>query len=216
MRQITFLLLLLIVTILDANAQKMSSMQWFNEPNEWSIDNGKLTMEVTGHTDYWRKSHYGFIVDDGPFLSSERGGEFEVSVKLTGEYKSRFDQMGLMLRIDEDNWIKTGVEYVDGVYNFSTVQTVNYSSWSVVPLQGKPEAVWVKAIRKRDAVEIFYSLDGKSYQMSNTVYFPEYRAVKVGMMGASPDGDGFKAIFEEFSIKHLADERRLEWLESNK
>lgn len=27
---------------------------------------------------------------------------------------------------------------------------------------------------------------------------------------------GFKATFEEFSIKHLPDQRRLEWLEKNK
>lgn len=215
MKQIILFLLLTTVITATATAQKLSSMQWFNEPVEWNIDNGKLTMQVTGQTDYWKKSHYGFTVDDGPFLSSERGGEFEASVKLIGEYRSRFDQMGIMIRIDENNWIKTGVEYVDGVYNFSTVQTIDYSSWNVVALSEKPEAVWVKIIRRRDAVEIFYSLNGKDYQMSNTAYFPEHKVVKVGMMGASPDGNGFKAIFENFSIKHLPDERRLEWLKQN-
>ena len=40
-----------------------------------------------------------------------RGGEFEVKVKISGEYKVRFDQAGLMLRIDAENYIKTGIEY---------------------------------------------------------------------------------------------------------
>ena len=34
-------------------------------------------------------------------------------------------------------------------------------------------------------------------------------------IAACPDGNGFKATFEEFSIKHLPDQRRLEWLERN-
>ena len=56
------------------------SMTWFNEPEKWSVDNGTLTMQVTGQSDYWRVSHYGFTVDDGPFLYTERGGEFEAKV----------------------------------------------------------------------------------------------------------------------------------------
>ena len=193
--------------------QEMNKMEWYNEPAEWNIENGKLILSVTPQTDYWRITHYGFTVDDGPFYYSKRGGEFEVSVKITGKYKSRYDQMGLMLRIDEKHWIKTGVEYVDGVYNFSTVTTNDYSSWSVIELQEKPSSIWIRAIRKKDAVEIYYSLNGKKYTMSNLAYLPQQKPLMVGMMTASPDGDGFEAIFEDFSIKHIPDERRLEWLE---
>jgi regulation of enolase protein 1 (concanavalin A-like superfamily) len=196
--------------------QSLNNMEWFNEPEQWSIDDGRLTMEVTPQTDYWRETHYGFTVDDGPFYYSLQGGEFEVTVKIKGDYKTRFDQMGLMLRIDEKHWIKSGIEYVDGVYNFSTVVTNDYSSWGVVALQDKPEFIWIKAVRRKDAVEISYSLDGKKYQMSSLAYFPQNKPAMVGMMAASPDGNGFKAVFEDFKIKHLADERRLKWLKDNK
>ena len=198
--------------------QKLNTigMQWFNEPTKWNIQDNKLKMDVTPQSDYWRITHYGFTVDDGPFYYTTRGGEFEVEVKITGDYKTRYDQMGLMLRIDEKHWIKTGIEYVDGVYNFSTVSTNEYSSWSVIALQGKPDYIWIKAIRRIDAVEIFYSLDGKNYVMSNLVYFPEQKPAMIGMMAASPDGDGFEAVFEDFKIRHLPDQRRLDWLEKNK
>lgn len=53
-------------------------MQWFNEPESWEINGGTLTMDVTPQSDYWRISHYGFTVDDAPFLYTLRGGEFEV------------------------------------------------------------------------------------------------------------------------------------------
>lgn len=186
-------------------------MIWYNEPEKWEYKDNVLTMWVTPKTDYWRQTHYGFTVDDGPFFYREHGNEFEVSVKIKGDYKTIYDQMGLMLRINEKHWIKTGIEYVDGIYNFSTVATNDYSSWNIVALKGKPDAIWIKAIRKLDAVEIHFSTNGKDFQMCNIAYFPKDVPVKVGMMAASPDGNGFSATFEDFSIKHTPDTRRLEW-----
>lgn len=191
-------------------------MQWFNEPQRWEINNNSLEMFCTPKTDYWRITHYGFTVDDGPFYYSTYGGEFEVKVKITGEYKHRFDQMGLMLRIDEETWVKTGVEFVNNKYNISAVVTNKKSDWSVIELDTSPKSIWIKAIRRTDAVEIMYSLDDENYKMMRLAYFPENKPVMVGMTAASPDGEGFNAKFEHFRVKHLADSRRLKWLEENK
>jgi hypothetical protein len=213
-KSIVLPLLLMIATI--ASSQNLKTMNWLNEPASWQVSEDKLEMFVTPQSDYWRETHYGFTVDDGPFYYTTRGGEFEANLKITGEYTTRFDQMGMMLRVDEEHWIKTGIEYVDSQYNFSTVVTDTKSSWSVIQLSEQPASVWIKVIRRLDAVEIFYSLDGKNYTMSNLSYLKNNVPVKVGMMAASPDGEGFKAIFEDFSIKHLPDMKRLEWLERNK
>lgn len=194
----------------------LKMMQWFNEPELWEIKEDKLTMDVTPKSDYWRVSHYGFTVDDAPLLYTTRGGEFEVKVKITGEYKTRFDQAGLMIRIDHENYIKTGIEYVDGKYNISTVVTHHTSDWSVIKLDTPVPFIWIKAVRRLDAVEIFYSFDDNEYTMMRTCWMQDNTPVMVGMMGACPDGDGFKATFEHFSIKHLPDQRRLEWLAKNK
>jgi len=180
-------------------------MKWFNEPEKWNYNGGTLTVRVTPRSDYWRKTHYGFTADNGPFYFTEKEGDFEASVKITGDYRTTYDQMGLMLRLNEIHWIKTGIEYVDGVYNFSAVITHDFSSWNVIPLPGKPESLWIKAIRKFDAIEIFYSLDGTKWQMGNIAYFPLQEPVMAGMMSASPQGTGFDAVFEHFNISELPD-----------
>ncbi|UCA61312.1 DUF1349 domain-containing protein [Chryseobacterium rhizoplanae] len=200
----------------DVRAQRLEKMNWFNEPEKWEIKDNSLSMFVTPQSDYWRISHYGFTVDDAPFYYSTYGGEFEVKVKITGDYKARFDQMGLMLRTDHQNYIKSGIEYVDGKYNLSTVVTHTTSDWSVIELKEKPHAVWIKAIRRLDAVEIFYSFDDKNYIMMRNAHLQDNTPVMVGLMAACPDGNGFNAKFEHFQIKHLADQRRLEWLNKNK
>lgn len=179
-------------------------MKWYNEPVKWDYENDTLSMFVTQKSDYWRITHYGFIQDNGPFYYTNIEGDFEVSVKIKGNYNTLYDQMGLMLRLDEEHWIKTGVEYVDGVYNLSTVTTNKHSSWNIIPLRSNLKQIWIKAIRKTDAVEIYYSLDGEIYIMSNISYLPKQKNIMAGMMAASPKGKGFEATFEEFKITGLS------------
>lgn len=201
-----------LIAMQTLSAQTLEKMQWYNEPARWDIKDKALTMFVTPQTDYWRISHYGFTVDDAPFYYANYGGEFEVKVKLTGNYKARFDQMGLMIRTDQENYIKTGVEFVDGKFNVSTVVTHKTSDWSVTTLEKVPPFIWIKAVRRLDAVEIFYSFDDVNYVMTRNCPLQDNRPVMVGLMAASPDGQGFEAKFENFTVKHLPDQRRLEWL----
>ena len=210
-----FFTMIFALSAVTLSAQMLDRMQWFNEPAKWQIEDQTLTMEVTPQSDYWRISHYGFTVDDAPFLYTLRGGEFEAKVKISGDYKVRFDQAGLMLRIDEENYIKAGIEFVDGKYNLSCVVTHHTSDWSVIELDKPVDHVWIKAVRRLDAVEIFYSFDDVEYTMMRNCWLKDNTPVMVGMMAACPDGNGFKATFEEFKIKHLPDQRRLEWLKNN-
>lgn len=206
---------LMLAASVAASAQSLDKMQWFNEPTKWEIKNNSLTMNVTPQSDYWRVSHYGFTVDDAPFLYTMRGGEFEVKVKVTGDYTARFDQAGLMLRIDHENYIKAGIEFVDGKYNLSTVVTHHTSDWSIIALDRPVPFVWIKAVRRLDAIEVFYSFDDVTYTLMRNAWMPDNHPIMVGVMAAGPDGNGFKARFDNFSIKHLPDQRRVEWLKRN-
>ena len=65
-------------------AQTLEKMTWFNEPEQWKVEDKTLTMSVTPQSDYWRISHYGFTVDDAPFYYATYGGEFEAKVEDYG------------------------------------------------------------------------------------------------------------------------------------
>lgn len=204
-----------ILSGLSVSAQTLEKMNWFNEPANWQINGGTLIMDVTPNSDYWRISHYGLTVDDAPFYYAEYGGEFEAKVKISGDYKVRFDQAGMMIRLDHENYIKTGIEFVDGKYNLSTVVTHKTSDWSVIALDRPVDYIWIKAVRRLDAVEIFYSFDDKEYQMMRNAWVEANHPVKIGMFAACPDGNGFKARFENFTVRHLPDTRRTQWLRNN-
>lgn len=215
MKKYFLLTVFTLVATLWSNAQNLDKMQWFNEPESYTIRNGKLEMDVPAQTDYWRIAHYGFTVDDGPFLYTTVGGEFEAKIKVSGDYKVRFDQAGMMIRKDHENYVKFGIEFVDGKFNISAVVTHNTSDWSVIELKEPIPFLWLKAVRHLDAIELYYSFDDKEYTMMRTLWMQDNCPLMVGPVAACPDGQGFKAVFSHFKVKHLPDQRRVEWLRNN-
>ena len=175
-------------------------MEWLNEPRQWQQQNERIEVAVDPGTDFWRKTHYGFTRDSGHFGYSVVEGDFQVEIKVTGAYRDLYDQAGLMLRVDAEHWIKTGIEYVHGQQYVSAVVTNDFSDWSVAPLPQNPPSIWLRAIRKAEAVEVYYSLDGSDFTLLRIAYLLPAPALGVGIMCAAPDGGGFTAVFEQLHI----------------
>jgi uncharacterized protein len=184
-------------------AQEAAIMRWSHEPKQWSAKNGVVTATVDPGTDFWRVTHYGFIRDNGPFYFEEREGDFEATVHVTGKYRELYHQAGLMVRIDEKNWIKTGIEYVNGVQNVSAVVTREFSDWSVVPRKDNPESVWLRLKRQGNFVQVEYSFDGSKYEMLRLAYFPPEVKAQIGMVAAAPGKESFSVSFDHFTVKSL-------------
>lgn len=175
-------------------------MKWYNEPSQWHEDNNVIHVIAGAKTDFWCQTHYGFIRDDGNFYYREALGNFTAEVKITGHYRSLYDQAGLMVRENENTWLKCGIEFVEEVQTVSTVVTRNYSDWSVVPLSTPPVSLWLRVQRRAETVEVQYSLDGQDYWMMRLAYLTEASSLQVGLMCAAPQGEGFSVEFEGFKL----------------
>ena len=178
-------------------------MRWYNEPKSWTAADDTITVTADRATDFWRKTHYGFIKDDGHFYYQELSGNFRCDVKVVGAYAALYDQAGLMVRVDETTWLKCGIEFVDGVQHVSAVVTRDFSDWSVVPLPGNPEALWLRLTRTGSAIEISYALDGSRYVLLRLAYLAEAARLQVGVMCAAPQGEGFPVTFEQLEFQGL-------------
>jgi hypothetical protein len=184
-------------------ASQTPALAWYNEPARWSAEPGRLHLRADPHTDFWRITHYGFTRDNGHFGYLQQAGDFLATVRFRGDYRFLYDQAGLMIRLDAENWIKTGIEYVHGVQQLSAVVTRGYSDWSVVPLADPPAYLWLKLLRRGDYVEISHSTDGVQYTLLRLAYFPPAVPAQIGLMAAAPDGEGFEAVFEDFAVAPL-------------
>ena len=178
-------------------------MDWINEPASWSAADGVLTVTAGAGTDFWRTTHYGFVRDSGHIYGDEVDGDFDLSVRVRGAYADQYDQAGAMVRVDARHWLKTGIEFVDGRPRFSTVITLEYSSWAVADLPTGASELSLQLARRGDAVEVRYGVDGGSAELAAIVYLPPGRAAFAGAMCAAPDGDGFEVSFHDLSVSPL-------------
>lgn len=175
-------------------------MDWFCEPPHWKEEGSTLTITTAPKTDFWRKTHSGSIADNGHFYHQPIRGDFTAEVKFSGDYNALYDQAGLMLRIDAENWIKCGIEFLDGAPVISAVVTRDFSDWSVITLPEDPSVLGLRLKRTGDTIEVYYSLDGTKYTMYRQAYLSPVETVSVGVMCGSPTGEGFTAVFEDYKI----------------
>ena len=123
------------------------SMQWLNEPAQWTHEGDTITVTADAKTDFWRITHDGGVRDTGHFYYQSVSGDFVAEVKFSAEYGALYDQAGLMIRLGDTTCLKTGVELFNGVQQASAVVTREMSDWSVLPLVDAPPALWLRLKR---------------------------------------------------------------------
>jgi uncharacterized protein len=184
------------------NDRDMAHMRWLNEPKRWGQDGDTLIVTTNPKTDFWRRTHYGFVRDNGHAYLQGVEGDFTAEVSFIGDYAAQYDQAGLMVRLDEYTWLKTGVEWVDAQPLLSAVVTRDFSDWSVLPASGElSEGVQLRIKREGTAFTVHYALRRGSFDLLRLAYLPAEARVQVGPMCASPEGDGFETRFSGFRLR---------------
>jgi regulation of enolase protein 1 (concanavalin A-like superfamily) len=178
-----------------------SAYRWLNEPASWEGDERALSLKTDPNTDFWRETFYGFVRDSGHAYLRPVSGDFTASATVVGVYEQLYDQAGLMLRLDERNWIKCGIEYTDGLMHFSVVVTRGISDWSVIPLHDRApsDPLEVRLTRHEDAVRVQFRFGEKRWQMARLCPFVASDA-EVGVMACSPERAGFEAKFRDIAV----------------
>jgi regulation of enolase protein 1 (concanavalin A-like superfamily) len=116
---------------------------------------GRLVVTAAEGSDAWRHTCYGFVHDDEHALLEAWDAERAVEVSFLADYDAQFDQAGMMIRVDDERWIKTGVEFADGALQLGAVVTDGKSDWSTAPVpEWVGREVTIRATRMNDAVVI--------------------------------------------------------------
>lgn len=173
---------------------------WLNAPATWSADGAQLRVTTDASTDFWRKTAYGFIRDSGHFFGTDIAGDFTAQLHVAAPYAALYDQAGLMVRIDADNWIKCGVEFSDGQLLLSSVLTVDKSDWAVSLAPAMPDGVWLRVTVAQGVIRVQYSTDGRHWPLLRLAPFPEAPRYLVGPMCCTPERAGLEVVFSQFSI----------------
>ena len=175
-------------------------MTWMNDPATWKKEGDRIRVRSKPKTDFWRKTFYGYVTDNGHFLHAPVSGDFVFEARVNGQYAALYDQAGLMVRRDAENWMKCGTEFFDSARHASVVFTREFSDWSTMKDLSDSAPVWWRAVRKKDSIETLCSVDGKNFVSVRQGYFVTTPDVQVGIMCAAPEGGGFEAVFDQLKL----------------
>jgi uncharacterized protein len=174
---------------------------WLNEPAQWSLDKGILRVTTDFKTDFWRETHYGFVRHTGHLFGHRTSGDFTASVRVRGAFRELYDQAGIMVLLDEQRWVKVGIEYSDARSSVSSVLTTAKSDWALSAFSGDPGDFWVRATLADGVLKLQVSADGKAWPFIRLCPFPTAPAYFVGPMCCTPERAGLEVEFSNFKIE---------------
>ena len=121
---------------------------------------------------------------------------FTFITQTTFASKTRFDQSGVVMYLDSDNWFKASVEYEDDkIQRLGAVVTQNgYSDWSSSDISAEIKELWFRFSRRESDYYVEYSMDGKSWKQLRMFHmFKGGEEINFGIYACSP---GKEASFE--------------------
>ena len=181
--------------------QELQHAHWHCEPPAWTWSNGALNVTTGNKTDFWQDTLYGFRRDDGHFLGRPVENDFTAVLTFKAHYETLYDQAGLMFRQDAENWLKAGIEFSDGLTNFSVVITnEGRSDWSVIGAPGISGAQQIRLTRLSDAVIVHHLDQHGCWQLMRLGNMPVEDSSWVGPMACSPQRSGLEVQFTDFEI----------------
>ena len=184
---------------LDINA-----MTWTRAPKSCTITEDRVEIVTQPHTDLWQRTYYHFRNDNAPVLQLTTDEKyFSFVVKTSFESKHRFDQCGVVMYLDSENWLKGSIEYENERFQHlgSVATNMGYSDWATTEIDASVKSMWYRFSRREDDYRIECSTDGITYkQMRICHMWNATGTIRFGIYACSPEDSSFKATFTNMEI----------------
>ena len=182
----------------------VNELKWTREPKWYSITENRIEMITEPFTDLWQRTYYHFRNDNAPVLQMTTDKKyFSFVVRTEFDTKVRYDQSGIVMYLDSENWLKASMEYEnDEIQRLGAVVTNNgYSDWSSVDVDASVKSMWFRLSRRENDFCIENSMDGKHFkQMRICHMFNIGNTIQFGIYACSSEESSFKAIFTDMEV----------------
>lgn len=177
---------------------------WIREPWHTVMDDHKIEMITEPVTDLWQRTYYGFRNDNAPVLQMKTSEPyFSFVVKTEFESKHRFDQCGIVLYLDSDNWLKASIEFENEEFQRlgSVVTNHGYSDWATTDISASIKEMWYRLSRRESDYCMECSQDGVNFkQMRICHMWDGAEEISFGIYACSPEESSFKAVFTDMKM----------------
>ncbi|HJF52228.1 MAG TPA: DUF1349 domain-containing protein [Butyricicoccus pullicaecorum] len=181
-----------------------NALRWIREPLSWEINDDTIRITTKPHTDLWQRTYYHFRNDNAPVLqmtTDERYFSFVVRTEF--DSKHRFDQCGVVMYLDSENWLKASIEYENERFQHlgSVVTNLGYSDWATTEIDASIKSMWYRLSRREDDFCIECSEDGQTFRQMRICHMHKATdAVSFGIYACSPEDSSFCATFSQMQL----------------
>ncbi|HJB17095.1 MAG TPA: DUF1349 domain-containing protein [Candidatus Blautia excrementipullorum] len=181
------------------------NLKWTREPKNYSIAPEQIEITTQPHTDLWQRTYYHFRNDNAPVLQMETEEPY-FSFTVKTEFQDshhRFDQCGVVMYLDSENWLKGSVEYETESFQHlgSVVTNKGYSDWATTVIDASVKSIWYRLSRREDDFCIECSFDGKEFQQMRICHMWEAKKkISFGIYACSPEDSSFTAVFKNMQL----------------
>ncbi len=181
----------------------MNRFTWTREPKNYKITEHTVEIVTAPHTDLWQRTYYHFQNDTAPVFQMETEEKyFSFTVKTDFiDSHHRFDQCGIVMYLDSENWLKASIEYENETFQHlgSVVTNHGYSDWATTEISADVKSMWYRLSRREDDYRIECSVDGVTFQQMRICHmYKGAGTVRYGIYACSPENSSFQAIFSNF------------------
>ena len=179
-------------------------LRWTREPADYSVAANRIEIITKPHTDLWQRTYYHFRNDNAPVLQMETEEEFfSFTVKTQFDSTHRFDQCGIVMYLDSENWLKASVEYEnDRFQHLGSVVTNNgYSDWATMEIDADIKTMWYRLSRRQGDYCVECSTDGVTFQQMRICHmWKGSGTIRFGVYACSPEAGSFQAVFTDMEL----------------
>lgn len=193
--------------------------KWIHQPKTVDITERSVEIVTEPGTDFWQRSFYGFRNDNAPALLLASQENFTFTVRASFIYQNRFDQCGVIIYLDSENWFKASIEYEDEQLSRlgSVVTNLGHSDWATTDI-ATTMTMWYRLSRRGPDFLIESSPDGTGFAQMRIFHLhqlgettaemgkmnppaPPAHPIRFGLYACSPLESSFTAVFTDFSLQ---------------
>ena len=183
----------------------IAKLEWTREPKDCVISNDTIKITTAPGTDLWQRTYYHFRNDNAPVLQMKTSQQYFSFVVKTdfAESHHRFDQCGVVLYLDSENWLKGSSEDEnENVQHLGSVVTNHgYSDWATTEIPADVKSMWYRLSRRGDDFCIECSEDGVTFRQMRVCHLNEAKdEISFGIYACSPEESSFTAVFTNMEM----------------
>lgn len=186
--------------------EQLLEFEWLNEPEDVDFQDAGMKVTARKGTDFWQNKKHNVHMDNGHFFFTRKCANFTLTTHWEFDNIEGLNQCGIMVRADEQNWVKASIltESLQYPKLGSCVTNNGYTDWAAQNISKDIKEIWFKLKRQNGDYLLFYSEDGEKFcQIRLFNLYQEDVEVKAGAYICAPKNEGYQAVLKGISIEAI-------------